>query len=346
MARSESPFVEEWLEFHVRLGFDRVHLVSTDESESEMEDCLRSSVFRDHVALHHFDAFQPGWQMACYNAFLPRVEEDWLLVLDVDEYLCLGEGKDLRSFLDALPGDIGQVQFPWLNAVSDSYFHASTFDVLRDSRQHVSNHVKSLVRRRNVTHLGIHGHAIRGGRNVSSALVEAPAHNTHEFAFRNPEYYRAHPFVLHFASRGHFDVFNRIIDHRFFNTKNGSTERRRLRDFLTREPTWENLPTRCLLAQFYRTLPSVEVVARVPRIEARTDGAMLTRKFLDNIRKVVDFDCRDPGLAHREFEDRYRFARKLSRMVLPSAEGHDEFLGCDSQLEYVGRLRERLTASG
>ncbi len=339
------PFIEEWLEYHFRLGFDRIHLVSTDDSCIEIEELIRRNRFASSIELYRFDDFKPGWQIGCYNACLPFIQEDWLMVLDADEFLYLNSYPKIQDFLDSVPNDVGQVQLPWLNVISKRYFHEHTFDALTESKTYVSNHVKSLVRRKHVTGLGIHSHGIRDLKNVSSAAVELPEGNVHDFAFKNPGYYEEHPFVLHFFSRGHFDVFNRIVDHRFFNAKNGPVEIRRLHDFLTGNPDWENMPTRYLIMQFYRTLPSLEKEFVLPALNAKTDVSTLSRIFLSNIKEVVDFCSADTGSLGRDFEDQYQFVRKLALMDLPEIWSHDDYLGCSSQLEYIERLRNLLTAS-
>lgn len=206
VARNEPPFIEEWLEYHLILGFDRIHLVSTDDSVTEFESFANGYRFAESIELYHFDDFRPGWQVRCYNACLPFIKEDWLLVMDVDEFLYLSVYQTIQDFLDAVPGDAGQVQLPWLNVLSDSYFHECTFDVLNESKKYVSNHVKSLVRREHVSGLGIHSHKIHGLKNISGGAVELPASNVHQFAFDNPGYYEEHPFVLHFF-RGAISMF-------------------------------------------------------------------------------------------------------------------------------------------
>jgi len=344
IARNESPFTAEWLEYHFKLGFDRIYFVSTDASFGKIEEFFERSEFRSRIELFHFDDFRPGWQMGCYNTFFPLVKEEWVLVLDIDEYLFIHEYPNIHDFLDTVRDGVGQIQFPWLILMSESYCHDRTFDILEESGKFVSDHMKSMVRRSHAAGLGIHSHGIRHSRNILSSGVEVPGRPTHDSFLGDIAYYRNHPFVLHFCSRGHFDVLNRIIDHQFFNGKNGEREKDRVRRFLTIESSWENLPTRYLLMQFYRSLPRVTIDIKVPKLKAQTDVQSLSDIFYNNITKVVDFDCPDPGVLDTEFERRFQLVRKLAQLDLSGKCNHDDYLACSTQLEYIGKLRKYLAS--
>jgi hypothetical protein len=342
LGRNESPFTLEWLEYHFELGIDRIYFISTDTNFFEVEEFFEGSGFRSRIQLYHFDNFKPGWQIGCYNTFFPLIKEEWVLIMDIDEYLYLNAYPDVHSFLGTIHNGIGQIQFPWLILMSASYFHKHTFDIIKESKKFASDHMKSMVRRNCVTGLGIHSHGIRRLKNILSSGVEAPGRHSHDRFLSDIGYYRNFPFILHFCSRGHFDVINRITDHQFFNTKNGNTEKRRIRDYLSSDPNWENLPTRYLLMQFYRSLPTVEIDIAVPKLEAKTDVRTLFEIFQRNISKIVDFDCLDLNILDKEFERCFQLTHKLELLEFPVECNHDDYLACDSQLEYIGHLRQRL----
>jgi len=342
IARNENPFTAEWLEYHIKLGFDRIYFVSTDNDFSKIEEFFKGSKFRLKVDLHYFDDFKPGWQIRCYNLFLPLIKEDWLMVMDIDEYLYLNTYPGIQNFLDSVQDEIGQVQFPWANLMSVSYFHGQTFDIVGESEMYASDHVKSLVRRDGVTGLGVHSHGIGDLKNTRSSGAEMPVRNTHSFFLDNVQYYQKHPFILHFCSRGHFDVINRIVDHHFFNSKNGHTERTRIREFLTAAPHWGNLPTRYLLMKFYRTLPTVEIDITMPELEAKTDVWALLNIFHRNLQIILDFDCPELWASEKNFENQYQLAQKLADLDLPAIGNQDDYIACSTQLEYIDHLRALL----
>ncbi len=280
--------------------------------------------------------------MNSYNKFFPLVKEDWVLVMDIDEYLYLNSYSDVQSFLDTIVNDVGQIQFPWLNLISTSYVHERISDILECSQKHASDHVKSMVRRDSVTGLGIHSHGIRGAATALSSGAEIQKKNNHEIFLQNTQYYKQNPFILHFCSRGYFDVINRIVDHQFFNIKGGVNERRRLAQFLTNEHGWKNIPTRFLLMQILQLLPIVDLDISWPDLGSHTDIRNLQEIFLRHIKDIIDFNWHDNSEIDDAFETQYGLKYKLSQMDLSAKFDQSEYLGCASQLEYVARLRKRL----
>lgn len=342
IARNETPFAAEWLAYHFGLGFDHVYYVSTDPDFERVAGylarCQEGSGDGSKLSLFHFSEFFRGWQIASYRRFLPRVREDWVLIMDLDEYLWIDGYADIQGLLEAA-GDVAQVQFPWLNVMSDAYAHESTFDILGGSGTYASDHVKSIVRRTDVEGLGVHAHAVGSSRSVLSSGEEVPARARYGSLLQDPSYCQRHPFMLHFCSRGHFDVVNRIVDHRFFNDKNGPAEVARLRSFLNGTPSWENVPTRYLLLKLHRALPAVRVDLTPPRLACGTDVPHLRELFRRHVASVVDLRCAEADALATEFENRFQLAEKLTQLDLTV--DLDAYRRCGSPLEYVGRVRRR-----
>ena len=344
IGRNESPFVEEWAHYHFDLGFDRLYYISTDDDPAQAEQFVRISRFRSRIVLRHFNDFRHGWQMRCYHAHRPLIEEDWLLVIDLDEFLYLHPFSSIQEYLQTVGDDVGQIQFPWLLLMSSAYSCERVLGILDESAGHVSDHVKSMVRLESASALGIHSHRVDSKTCLSSG-AEVEAAPKHPSLITETEYFDNHPFVLHFASRGHLDVLNRIMDHQFFNTKSGHAERERLCRFLLEPADWSSLPTRCLLTHFYSFLPRVEPQISVPRIESATNVGDLRDIFRKLIKTVIDFEDSNAEDIENRFEERYRYARKLASLDPGGAIRLDEYLDCATQEGYINRLRTTLANS-
>lgn len=344
IARNESPFFEEWAAYHLNLGFDRLYYVSTDDDPSEAERLVRDSPFSARIVFGHFNDFRHGWQMQCYQLHRPLIEEDWVLVIDLDEFLYLHPFSSIHEYLETIGDDVGQVQFPWLLLMSSAYCSGRVLDIVGESSAHLSDHVKSMVRVDCASWIGIHKHNVDRLKTRLSSGIEVASQTRHAALLTDHEYVDNHPYILHFASRGHLDVLNRIMDHQFFNSKSGDAERQRLSRFLLGPADWSNLPTRCLLMQFYSTLPRVEPRISLPVNLPGTDLNDLRDIFGKLLRTIVDFE--DSNLAEIEegFEQRFLYDQKLSSLDARGAFQLDEYVNSQSQEGFVNQVRRRLTA--
>lgn len=310
VARNELPFTAEWLEHHFSLGFNRVYYVSTDLDFGPVRAFFDRSPFRSRVELTHFEDLSPGWQVRCYNQQLARVREDWVLPLDVDEFLYLQGRGSIQEYLESQPGPVGQIQFPWLNLISDAYGHDRTFELTDRSARYASDHVKSLARVRDVSRLGVHAHVLRHATSCLSSGREASASSRHGFLLEDPQSWIRHPLILHFCARGHMDVLMRIAEQGFHNAKCGSNEHQRLRRYLIGPATWANLPTRYLLLQLWQAMPQVDLELSLPELSARTEGLEMKAMFRRSMSRLLGFEGPVEDVAER-FEARYALERKL-----------------------------------
>lgn len=97
-ARNEGPFLLEWVAYHRAIGFDHIVILS-DPSEDGTEallDRLAATKAITHIP-HHAQGGTGGMDFAdrayAHAASLPHVQEaDWVLALDIDEYLNIHVG--------------------------------------------------------------------------------------------------------------------------------------------------------------------------------------------------------------------------------------------------------------
>jgi hypothetical protein len=108
--RDEGPFVVEWVAHHLLLGFDRI-LVATNDCTDGTDRLLAALAARGHVS--HLDhAVRPGASpqdeaFAKLRAAFGVDAADWLMVMDVDEFLNVHAGDhSLRALLAQAPDDV------------------------------------------------------------------------------------------------------------------------------------------------------------------------------------------------------------------------------------------------
>lgn len=98
IAKNEDEYIEEWINYHIKLGFDMIFIY---------ENNWRCSINHPQVTKIPFDGEVK--QIPAYNHFLSnyKVKFDWVGFIDVDEFLVLKSDESVSSFFfrfNNLPG--------------------------------------------------------------------------------------------------------------------------------------------------------------------------------------------------------------------------------------------------
>lgn len=105
--KDEGPFVLEFVAHHRVLGFDMIHMASNDCSDGT--DHLLDALAANGAITHMRNNVKPG-QIPQHRAYrrmreaYHTDESDWVMALDVDEFLCVNTGEGKVGDLTALAG--------------------------------------------------------------------------------------------------------------------------------------------------------------------------------------------------------------------------------------------------
>jgi hypothetical protein len=100
IARRENLDVEEWLNYHYGIGFDRIYLYDNPGAGDADLVFLR---YDERLVLTTITG--EGRQSGAYKHFIDnfREETDWVAFLDLDEFIVLREDKTFRGFWPGMP---------------------------------------------------------------------------------------------------------------------------------------------------------------------------------------------------------------------------------------------------
>ena len=114
--KNEGPFVLDWVAHNRAIGVSRI-LAYTNDCEDGTDDILRA--LGEAGVLHRDNPYRSTGKVPQYAAFRAAEEEaavqdaDWLMTLDVDEFLNIHAGEGcLTDLLEAAP-DAHAVSIPW-----------------------------------------------------------------------------------------------------------------------------------------------------------------------------------------------------------------------------------------
>ena len=152
IARNEHPYIREWVDYHLLIGVESF-LVYDDGApgEAPLRDTLRDHVERGTVSVVK-SIEGARRQMACYDDCLARfgAESRWIAFLDVDEFLVLQAGDDVRTLLREFEAE-GGLAASWLTFGSSGHVRRPagrvTANYVRRSKPSFKHnrHVKSIV---------------------------------------------------------------------------------------------------------------------------------------------------------------------------------------------------------
>lgn len=180
--RDEGPFLLEWAAHHLVLGFDRIVIASNDSTDGthELLDAMAAAGFITHYQ-HDVD---PGKspQAEAYKAlrkYCAIDDTDWLMVMDVDEFLNVHVGdQSLNALLRNAPANADII------ALNSATFGANGPDRWRPkpvtsqfrwrmpTRHIASSPVKSLTRNP-ARFKEIHNHSLVGYKGDSLTYMDA-----------------------------------------------------------------------------------------------------------------------------------------------------------------------------
>ena len=97
IAKNEELYIKEWLEYHLKLGFNTIIVCDNDDTP------ILKRFESDQVTIEECpgdDNHQPKVYTNMFAKY--RNDFDWILFIDIDEFLVLEEG-DVNSFLSSIP---------------------------------------------------------------------------------------------------------------------------------------------------------------------------------------------------------------------------------------------------
>jgi Glycosyl transferase family 2 len=141
IAKNEDLYLDEWVNYHLKLGFDRIFVYMNN---------WRTNYHNDKVTLIEFDGKES--QLPAYNSFIIKNDEyDWTAFIDVDEFIVLKKHKRIKEFLsDYSQHDsicMSWVLFGSNNLSFDKNGDKSVLRRFTKRQKGINNHVKVFVKK-------------------------------------------------------------------------------------------------------------------------------------------------------------------------------------------------------
>jgi hypothetical protein len=162
IAKNEGPYLREWIAFHLAIGFDRIFIFDNESTDGSPE--IYSSINDDRFEVRNWPT-QSGKapQAPAYNKFLEQDGRlfDWVMFLDLDEFLNLKRHNSISDFLDDYES-YSAIIINWRIFGSSGLINNNGEFVIDRFQQASSlnfsanNHVKTIFRPRSIKEAHIH----------------------------------------------------------------------------------------------------------------------------------------------------------------------------------------------
>lgn len=117
IAKLENDYVREWVEYHLGLGFDHIIIGDNNDPDGEvLQHPIIDYVLNNKVTV--LDVRKPSiTQMVFYNDIYNNYcdDYDWVLFLDIDEFLFLEKDNDIHDYLSRdIFNDFNSIKIHWM----------------------------------------------------------------------------------------------------------------------------------------------------------------------------------------------------------------------------------------
>jgi len=196
--KNEQTVLQEWLDHYIFHGVEHFYLINDRSTDSSL-DILKPYVDKGMVTLFHSDLpYYLGRQKDAYNKYIfPRMKEtQWLLMVDLDEFVWSEKTIDLRELLkncshlaqvqihDHIFGSNGHTKQP--ASVVQGFTRRTAKD--RDSRGVMKYLINTSYE---FTSINIHSakHANKVEENTLFLLIGAPHFRLNHYCCQSREYW-------------------------------------------------------------------------------------------------------------------------------------------------------------
>lgn len=131
--KQEAPYIEEFVRRHLDIGFDKIVIYDDDDSD----DCIISELpyIKQQINAGTLRIIRchgiPCPQPFVYRDFYSRFSPEWVMFLDVDEFLVLNKHKTVREFVsDPMFDKCRQIHIPWKMFGDSGHYSKTEGDVV------------------------------------------------------------------------------------------------------------------------------------------------------------------------------------------------------------------------
>lgn len=117
IAKNEHLYINDWVKYHINLGFDHIYVFDNDDLNAQFIGDFIDKDLIDKISFIDVRGMHKQWfQQKCYNKFYQANKDNfsWCAFIDIDEYIVLRDWKNIREMLsDKCFDDFLSIKLRW-----------------------------------------------------------------------------------------------------------------------------------------------------------------------------------------------------------------------------------------
>jgi len=160
IAKNEQQYIKEFVQHHLKLGFDKIIIYDNNQPNGEhYDELLASEISSNKVEIVDVRG-KSGYQNKSYQESYTKYKNEtgWMFFIDIDEFICIEHESDIHNFLSReCFTTFNQIYFNWLTMSDNDLVHNDNRPLVTRFTQPIDNgtephgctmnrHVKCAVR--------------------------------------------------------------------------------------------------------------------------------------------------------------------------------------------------------
>lgn len=117
IAKNEHLYINDWVKYHINLGFDHIYVFDNDDLNAQFMGDFIDKDLVDKISFIDVRGMHKQWfQQECYNKFYQENKDNfaWCAFIDIDEYIVLQDWKSIKEMLsDNLFKSVLSIKLHW-----------------------------------------------------------------------------------------------------------------------------------------------------------------------------------------------------------------------------------------
>lgn len=109
-AKFEKNYILEWVNYHIKLGFDHIYIYNNDDDQNIIKEILKDN---KKVTIINYQ-YKKNFKKELLIDFYTNGYFKWCAFIDCDEFITLNGYSNIKDYINSFPDDCNAISLNWL----------------------------------------------------------------------------------------------------------------------------------------------------------------------------------------------------------------------------------------